>query len=141
MIRFDVHEWPSDVPLVKKRVDLFLAHLNDEFGAKVEGVVNIKFVNDTEIRRLNRMYRDQDKVTDVLSFIYEDNLRESDIIGDVIISLEQAKRQAENDDFELEVADLLVHGVLHVLGFDHEISPEEAEKMFELQDKFVSLIL
>lgn len=102
------------------------------------GVLTLSFVDDKEIRRLNRMYRGKDKVTDVLSFPSGD-AELSGYIGDVIISYDQAVRQAEGD-VELELTDLLVHGILHVLGYDHE-KPEDAALMFPLQDKIVAEVL
>jgi len=106
------------------------------------GMVDVRLVDEREIQRLNRMYREKDKVTDVLSFSYLEDLFDIDelaantLLGDVAICLEQAHRQKQEDDLELELTDLLVHGVLHVLGYDHE-HPGDAEKMFPLQDKIV----
>ncbi|MFA5946222.1 MAG: rRNA maturation RNase YbeY [Patescibacteria group bacterium] len=101
-----------------------------------EGVVSLSAVTDEEIRRLNRMYRQKDKVTDVLSFA-SPQADMSGYLGDVVISFEQAVRQAEDGDLELELTDLLVHGILHVLGYDHE-QAEDAEVMFPLQDAIVA---
>jgi len=106
---------------------------------KITGIVSVSFVEDLEIRRLNRMYRKKDKVTDVLSFGSPDGDR-SGYLGDVIISYQQAVRQAEDEDLELELTDLLVHGILHVLGYDHE-QAEDADEMFPLQDKIVAAVL
>ncbi len=104
-----------------------------------QGSVDVSFISETEIRRLNRMYRGKDKVTDVLSF-NAPNPELSGQLGDVLISYDQAVRQAEDDDIELELADLLVHGILHLLGYDHERA-EDADRMFPLQDKLVAAIL
>lgn len=101
-----------------------------------DGVVAISYVSEDEIRRLNRMYRQHDAVTDVLSFA-SGFPEQSHELGDVIISYDQATRQTENGDVELECVDLVVHGILHVLGYDHE-RPEDAAIMFPLQDRIVS---
>jgi len=90
-------------------------------------------VRDAEIRRLNREYRKQDRPTDVLSF----SLREGEFgdvsrsIGDVVISLETAARQASANGCTLgaEVERLLVHGILHLAGYDHEVSLREEQRM------------
>lgn len=103
-----------------------------------EGELHLHIVNESEIRRLNRMHRGKDKVTDVLSFPSGD-LPIFGELGDVLICFEQAERQAEGD-IPLELCDLLVHGTLHVLGYDHEV-PADAEVMFPLQDKIVGDIL
>lgn len=105
------------------------------------GTIAVRFVDKAEIKRLNRMYRDKDKETDVLSFSYLDDYGgPGDHLGDVVICLEVASEQAEDNDLELEVLDLLVHGVLHVLGYDH-MEPEDASEMFPLQDSLVNDIL
>jgi len=121
-------------------------HLSEEACLRIEeiinaslsrdGIINIRFVTDQEIQKLNRMYRKKDEVTDVLSFQYPG---EKDQIGDVAISYEQAKRQAHGS-VEHEVIDLIVHGILHVLGYDHE-KPGEDKEMFSLQDKIFEQII
>ena len=105
----------------------------------VGGVIGVSYVSDDEIRRLNRMYRQKDKVTDVLSFA-SDFVEHTGTLGDVIISYDQALRQAEEGDIELELVDLIVHGILHVLGYDHE-DPGDAAVMFPLQDSLVASAL
>ena len=114
--------------------------LNTRVAPEDTGNIAISYVSDHEIQRLNRMYRDKDSVTDVLSFSYLDDPGRHENIGDVVIALDQAKRQATDEDLELELVDLIVHGTLHVLGFDHEV-PEEAKEMFSLQDAIVAHVL
>ena len=88
--------------------------------------VSIAFVDDTAMRRLNRQFRQKNKTTDVLTFpadrSYSDPEGNGPPLGDIIISIEQAKRQAahENHSLATEVRYLILHGVLHALGYDHE---------------------
>ena len=94
--------------------------------------LSVALVGDEEIRRLNGRYRSLDEPTDVLSFPVEGPLPSGHrLIGDVIISVEKAARQARQRrrsfDDELEV--LLIHGILHNLGYDHERSPEDEREM------------
>ena len=84
------------------------------------------------------MYRTKDAITDVLSFPSGDAPIFGEL-GDVLICFPQAERQAQGD-VQLELMDLLVHGILHVLGYDHEI-PADAEVMFLLQDIIVHEVL
>jgi probable rRNA maturation factor len=105
----------------------------------VGGVVGVSYVDDGEIRRLNRMYRGKDAVTDVLSFA-SDFVEHTGTLGDVVISYAQAVRQAEEGDVELELVDLIIHGILHVLGHDHE-DPADAAIMFPIQDSLVASVL
>ena len=90
---------------------------------KEKHTFNIIFVSDEKIRSLNQTYRGIDKVTDVLSFLEEDD----GYIGDVFIALDQAKRQAleYNHSLDREIGFLVTHGYLHLLGFDHQTEAEE----------------
>lgn len=86
--------------------------------------LTIAFVLDKKMQTLNRDFRGKNKTTDVLSFPYEIDEFETDenYLGDIVISLEQAKRQAiENSlTLDLEVKQLILHGILHLCGYDHE---------------------
>lgn len=110
--------------------------------------VSVMFVNDRTMRALNRDYRAKDRTTDVLSFPQVDNaemlagmlssLPEAGSIplGDIVISIPQACRQAEELSVSLsdELARLLVHGVLHLVGYDHERSAADARVMRRLEN-------
>jgi probable rRNA maturation factor len=95
--------------------------------------LSVSLVRDGEIRELNRRYRCKDQPTDVLAFA----LREGEFgavggaLGDVVISLDTARRQALEYRGTLidEVDRLLVHGILHLAGYDHEVSPREERRM------------
>lgn len=89
------------------------------------------FVEDAQIREINRTSRDMDKTTDVLSFPID--FPGSPLIGTVVISLETARRAAEElgHDYEAEIKLLFIHGLLHLLGFDHETDNGEMRKKEE----------
>lgn len=100
--------------------------------------LSIALVGDREMRPLNRKYRNKKKTTDVLSFFVEDQpLFGAKILGDVVISVEQARRQAKarGKTLKSEMATLLIHGILHLLGYDHEKSPRQAKIMFAYERK------
>jgi rRNA maturation RNase YbeY len=104
---------------------------------ETECELSLLLTDDAEIQSLNKTYRDLDKATDVLSFPQdEDAVNESGdtLLGDVVISMETAARQAEEHhlSFNEELILLAIHGILHLLGFDHERSPQDARIM---QDK------
>ena len=110
--------------------------LLNELG--VEGELSIALVGDVEMQRLNSTYRSVDRPTDVLAFPINENLDEElhpRLLGDVVISLDTAARQATQRRVRLdvEVRALLTHGILHLLGYDHERSPAEARRMFRRQ--------
>ncbi len=94
--------------------------------------LSILLTDDAAIRKLNRQYRDRDAATDVLAFPQEDaDNFSSHLLGDVVVSVETAQRQAAEHQLSLEQELILlcIHGLLHLLGFDHEVSPAEAERM------------
>ena len=94
--------------------------------------LSVALVGDQEIRLLNNRYRSLDEPTDVLSFPVDEPLPSgSRVIGDVIISVEKAARQARQRrrSFADELEVLLIHGILHNLGYDHERSPEDEREM------------
>ncbi len=91
-----------------------------ELGEK-RASLSLALVDDETIRALNRTHRGKDKATDVLSFPLRSEDSPEDLLGDVVISVETAKRQAAAYDAPLqrELERLLIHGVLHLLGHDH----------------------
>ncbi|MSP37284.1 MAG: rRNA maturation RNase YbeY [Deltaproteobacteria bacterium] len=100
--------------------------------------LSIALVGDGEMRPLNRRYRKKNKTTDVLSFIIEDQPQSGLLLlGDVVISVEQARRQAKerHKTLKSEMVTLLIHGILHLLGYDHERSARQAKIMFALERK------
>ncbi len=100
----------------------------------MEGILNVIFVNDTYIQALNKAYRGKDKPTDVLSFNYEEERSDSDLGGEIYVSVETAERQAKDHkhSFEDELIKLIVHGILHVHGHDHE-EEEDYKKMYAIE--------
>jgi probable rRNA maturation factor len=106
--------------------------------------LSVVLTNDDEVRRLNGLYRKKDKTTDVLSFPLlegkrlKNSLRGSIPLGDVVISIPQTRRQAaqQGRGFKRELALLLTHGILHLLGYDH-VTRSQEKKMFSLQDRLL----
>ncbi len=98
-------------------------------------------MTDREIRALNLQYRKKDKPTDVLSFPLADELYPH-LLGDVIISIETAARQAQRHGHSLceEIHTLLIHGILHLLGYDHEVSRSEAIRMHRKEREVKALL-
>lgn len=119
----------------KKFVKEILEKLKLEKGTEV----SITFTNNEEIHQLNKEYRDIDRPTDVLSFPFYNSFNlPVKMLGDVIISLEKAESQSEEygHSFKREISFLIVHGILHLLGYDHH-TPEEEKEMFGLQKELL----
>ena len=97
--------------------------------------ISLLLTDDENIQELNKTYRNKDKSTDVLSFPMEDKF----MLGDIVISIDTAQNQANEREIELEreVAFLYIHGLLHLLGYDHELGEEEEKEMFDLQEKIL----
>ncbi len=109
--------------------------------------IDVSLVDDETIHQINRDYRKVDRVTDVISFAFNDDKDPANVIlnpevprmlGEILICLPQAKRQAEQigNTIERELSFLFVHGLLHLLGYDH-MKPEDEAIMFPLQDKIL----
>jgi probable rRNA maturation factor len=108
--------------------------------------ISLLLTDDEHIRSLNRDYRGIDRATDVLSFAMEEgehqltNQQTTRLLGDIIISRERAADQAQQYGHSLlrEEVFLFVHGLLHLLGYDHERSLQEEQEMFSLQEQIIN---
>ena len=99
--------------------------------------MSVSLVDNREIQALNAQFRQKDTPTDVLSFPVDGPARDSGLLGDVVISVEKAKEQAIERQRALdeEIVMLLVHGILHLVGYDHERSARDARIMGRLEKK------
>lgn len=120
------------------------------FAASQEGIdeeaeVAVSFVDEEEIQAINKAYRNKDAVTDVISFALEegeDDFEMPDaprVLGDIIICVKHALEQSEEygHSFERELGFLSLHGLLHLLGYDHMNEADEA-RMFGRQDEILN---
>ena len=131
----DFPECDYDLKMIVRRAILATLKYEDLiFGAEV----SVTFCDNEYIKRLNAEFRNKDSATDVLSFPMYDFDDETDptenpdgsiSLGDIVISLERAKEQAAEigNSFEREVAFLVIHSTLHLLGYDHERSKDDEE--------------
>ena len=120
--------------LIRRAVEETLTY--EDVGDNCE--VSVTFCDNEEIRELNNRFRGIDRATDVLSFpLFDDDGMDAHVeeldcmLGDIVISLERAREQANEfgHSFDREVAFLTIHSVLHLLGYDHEISEEDDKDM------------
>ena len=104
----------------------FAARALDAIG-KSESSATIAFVSDRRIRGLNRQFRGVDKATDVLSFPAEEKVN----LGDIAVSIDTASVQAKENGLTLEgeIAQLILHGLLHLCGYDHETDKGEMNRL------------
>lgn len=112
--------------------------------------LSILFTDDEHMALLNRQYRKREGATDVLSFSMQEALDGEDdiplfetvMMGDVVISVDTALRDAEElgQSFEKTVDRLLIHGILHLVGYDHETSQEDSERMMDEEERLLGQI-
>lgn len=129
-----------------ERLITILQSVTRAIDAKLEYELSLTLVSDEEIQRINREYRSKDQVTDVISFetgLHAVNIANMETVdlGDIFISVAQAKRQAEalNQSLTKEIEFLFIHGILHLFGYDH-LNEVDEEEMFSLQRKIVNEI-
>ena len=128
--------------IYSKLVERTFKHLKLKF----EPIISVSLVDNEFIHAMNRDYRGIDRPTDVISFAFLDNEdrqalykgKEPVCLGDIYISIDKAKEQAEEYGHSLkrELSFLFVHGLLHLLGYDH-MNEEDEKIMFKLQDEIL----
>lgn len=118
----------------------FAEEVNPQIAETEKRSFDVAFISDAKMRELNKNFRGKNKTTDVLSFPFEaDEFDQTDdFLGDIIISAEQAERQATENNLDLvtEIKQLILHGILHLCGYDHETDDGEMnERELVLRDK------
>ncbi|MBF0813999.1 rRNA maturation RNase YbeY [Staphylococcus xylosus] len=127
------------------QIDELLTFAKKQENIEEEAELSVTFVDKEEIQEINKMYRDKDKVTDVISFALEEDEPEITgldmprVLGDIIICTDVAKEQADNygHSFERELGFLALHGFLHLLGYDH-MNEQDEKEMFGRQEKILN---
>ncbi|MBE6178840.1 rRNA maturation RNase YbeY [Staphylococcus xylosus] len=127
------------------QIDELLTFAKKQENIEEEAELSVTFVDKDEIQEINKMYRDKDKVTDVISFALEEDEPEITgldmprVLGDIIICTDVAKEQADNygHSFERELGFLALHGFLHLLGYDH-MNEQDEKEMFGRQEQILN---
>ncbi|MBV9882384.1 MAG: rRNA maturation RNase YbeY [Sphingomonadaceae bacterium] len=132
-------DWPA---LARSAVHAAIAH--SRHPALSDSEVSVKFTSDEEVRALNANWRQKDKPTNVLSFpmAEEDELDGAQLLGDVVLAHGVCAAEAAEKGIAVEThaAHLVVHGTLHLLGYDHETSDEDAEEMEDLERRALAAL-
>lgn len=146
---------PPELRIIHRYLDLASRPLEELISrgllkTKVPSIsVSVLLCGESRIRALNSQHRNKDKVTDVLSFPSFENLRSQKLqiqddlfIGDIAICHQVTKRQAKefNISYGDEFIHLFFHGLIHLLGYDHEVSEKEEKLMQKWEDEVVSLL-
>lgn len=129
--------------LIKSRISpgfskSVIQKIKKKMKIKREVDISIALVSERTIRRLNKIYRGIDEVTDVLSFNYSDFQYPKVISGEIVICYPKIKKQAKKigHSIKREMEILLIHGMLHLLGYNH-ITKKEKERMGELEKRLL----
>ena len=128
----------------QRKIEKVLETILEDLGCH-DRELSVLFTDDDQIALLNNQYLGRTGPTNVLAFPMEDPHQEttvSPMLGDVVISLDTAARESREagESFEETVYRLLIHGILHLLGFDHERSPTEAREMDQEELRLIKLI-
>jgi len=141
-IHYELASHPIDTSSLRRQLHWFLKQLN-----VADHTVSLLLVDDEEMSRLNSQYRGKEGPTNVLSFPFAEGADESlaslpiKELGDIIISLDTALRESIEfaQPFHLRLSWLIVHGLLHLLGHDHEHSEAEAVRMYDMEQELLHL--
>lgn len=134
--------WQNEETL-RRLVDSVLQATLQELGFdKIDSELSLVFTNDADIREINGKWRHIDKPTNVLSFpafALQPGQEPGEILGDIVIARESVAREAaeEHKSFDDHLSHLVVHGLLHLMGYDHQ-NDEEAEQMETLERKILA---
>lgn len=143
----------GEVPLPKKRLLQIANLILESEQPHVLFHLSLSILDDTEMRRYNKLYRGLDKATDVLSFVTaqlnaspemelkpsERGRYKSQILCDILIDIKQLDRQRAKNTLESEFISVYIHGLLHLVGYDH-IRSSDAKKMKEKEEHYLKVI-
>lgn len=125
---------------IKKAFDAICVSASKQLKLRESVEFDVNIVTSTQIKNINNKYRKINKVTDVISFANRDNKTVMvPLLGEIFICLSRAKEQAKDYGHSLqrELIFLFTHGLLHLLGFDHQ-TPKQEKQMFSLTDKIIN---
>ncbi|MDR0341328.1 MAG: rRNA maturation RNase YbeY [Mycoplasmataceae bacterium] len=123
--------------------------ISEKFKIKEKNIFDVTFVSDEEIKKINKKYRHIDEATDVISFALNDGKVKTNLLGEIYISVDTAKKECKtkaeiynsrNPEYKKIICLLFIHGILHLLGLDHDNKRNET-KMFGIQEEILDEIL
>ena len=132
----NLHIFESSKVFDKRKIHLLVNRLTGELNFKISNL-EINFISNEEIIRINKIYLNHDFTTDIITFNYSSDIKNID--GEIIISIDDAKinSQKYKVSFYEEIARLVIHGVLHLLGYDDQITSKK-KVMKRMENKLLS---
>ncbi|MFH0948392.1 MAG: rRNA maturation RNase YbeY [Elusimicrobiota bacterium] len=145
MRKIKIFDEQRKIKLDVKKISKYILRLEREFHLSKNSGYNIIFLNDTEIKKLNKRFRKTDRSTDVLSFPPEAPACRSGrghLLADIFISVNTAKSNAKfyKQDFYTEILRLIIHGILHSIGYT-DYSEKTKKNMWEKQEQVLKCIM
>jgi len=136
LINIEEKQWQKVLPNFYQVIDNCLMAINEHLG--LEGEISFLLTNDESIKKLNKKYKSKDKPTNVLSFPQD----EKGLVGDVVIALETVRKEAQEQEksFYDHFCHMVVHGVVHLLGYDHEKSKKAQKEMESIEIEILSIL-
>ncbi|MCT2537597.1 rRNA maturation RNase YbeY [Aquibacillus koreensis] len=146
-MQIDFHDETNSVEEHVDLIQRLMSFAGEKENVPKNAEISISFVDNKEIQIINRNYRQIDKPTDVISFALEEpgegeikviGVDLPVVLGDIVISVDKAKEQAVeyNHSFERELGFLALHGLLHLLGYDH-MNEDDEKQMFKRQEEIL----
>jgi len=140
----------TEVEVNQETIKEIITQVLKEEKRKKEGL-SVAFIGAVRMRKLNKKYRNKNRTTDVLAFPENEvefgkfqikGLKRTKTLGEIVVCLRQVKKNSHRlkTPFEEEIARVLIHGTLHLLGYDHEKGSQEAIKMKEKEEKYLNKI-
>ncbi len=142
MIKFNINNEYQDLDLYEKDLKRAVKALCKILNIKQKYMLDLSIVDEKRIKQINKDFRKKDAVTDVISFAFNDNREfQSELLGEIFICYERILEQAKKYEHSVrrEYVFLFVHGVLHLLGYDHMNEADE-KIMFGLQEEVLNKI-
>ena len=142
MIKFNINNEYKDLDLYSKDLKKALKAICKILKIKQKYLLDLSIVDEKKIQQINKDFRQKDYVTDVISFAFNDNKEfQTNLLGEIFICYEKIIEQANKYEHSVrrEYVFLFVHGVLHLLGYDH-MTKEDEIKMFGIQEEVLDKI-
>lgn len=142
LLYIDGDNYKADLDLLREAQQV----IYNTLGLSRNSVISLKFCSDSEMREINKRYRGVDETTDVISFpadrdtgLYKTDEEGAVYLGEILIDISYIEKQEKQFGLKIEILRVFVHGVLHLLGYDH-LNSQQMKDMQSMEEKINSLI-
>tara|TARA_Y100001970_G_scaffold253333_1_gene327997 strand:+ start:527 stop:970 length:444 start_codon:yes stop_codon:yes gene_type:complete len=135
----DFPKWKKKIKNPEKYISLKLKRLQKKINFKKKQEFSIMLTNNYKIKKLNQKFRKKNKITDVLSFPSKILIKKYTYIGDIAISFEFINKRSNISNFKYEFDKMWIHGLLHLLGYDHK-KDKDYKKMYKKENLILNYL-